>query len=242
VTCCRALFQDHVVFELNTDKRQRKERIAFFKRWVLSKIFSLQEERNTMSPGIRKCSVLVVGAGPSGLFLADELNRQGVDCRLIDKSGGPCGHARATAIQPRTLEILEQVGLVNEFLAWGVPIRGLRMYAEGNRLISEQSMTGIESPFPFKLSLPQSRTERLLIDQLESYGQAAERNLELVSFEQDAGGVRCALRSTSGVETTVDADCLKSVNRPQIVCKISFIFTPNAELTGSEGRRPLLSL
>jgi len=161
-----------------------------------------------MSPSIRKCSVLVVGAGPAGLFLAGELNRQGVDCRLIDRSGGPCGNARATAIQPRTLEILEQVGLANEFLAWGVPIRGMRIYAEGNRLISEQSMTGIESPFPFKLSLPQSRTERLLIDQLERYGQAVERNLELVSFEQDANGVRCALRSTGGVETTVDADYL----------------------------------
>ena len=53
--------------------------------------------------------VLVVGAGPVGLFMAAELNRHGVSCRIVDKNHGPTHETRAASIQARTLEILETV-------------------------------------------------------------------------------------------------------------------------------------
>src|SRR5262249_17806085 len=55
--------------------------------------------------------VLVVGAGPAGLFMAAELNRHGVSCRIVDKNDGPTHESRAASIQARTLEILESVSL-----------------------------------------------------------------------------------------------------------------------------------
>jgi 2-polyprenyl-6-methoxyphenol hydroxylase-like FAD-dependent oxidoreductase len=60
--------------------------------------------------------VLVVGAGPVGLFMAAELNRHGVSCRIVDKNDGPTHDSRAASIQARTLEILESIGLADEFV------------------------------------------------------------------------------------------------------------------------------
>jgi 2-polyprenyl-6-methoxyphenol hydroxylase-like FAD-dependent oxidoreductase len=60
--------------------------------------------------------VLVVGAGPAGLFMAAELNRHGVSCRIIDKNDGPTHDSRAASIQARTLEILDSISLAEEFV------------------------------------------------------------------------------------------------------------------------------
>jgi 2-polyprenyl-6-methoxyphenol hydroxylase and related FAD-dependent oxidoreductases len=70
--------------------------------------------------------VLIIGAGPSGLFAAAELARHGVEVRLIERDVRPHREARATAIQPGTLEILESVGALPPFLdapsTSGVPV------------------------------------------------------------------------------------------------------------------------
>jgi hypothetical protein len=63
--------------------------------------------------------VLVVGAGPVGLFMAAELNRHGVSCRIVDKNEGPTHDSRAASIQARTLEILESISLADEFVQVG---------------------------------------------------------------------------------------------------------------------------
>lgn len=63
--------------------------------------------------------VLVVGAGPAGLFMAAELNRHGVSCRIVDKNDGPTHASRAASIQARTLEILDSVSLADEFCIGG---------------------------------------------------------------------------------------------------------------------------
>lgn len=58
------------------------------------------------------CPVLVVGAGPTGLLLASELERRGVRCHLIDARSGPMHWDRATVVHPRSLQIFEAIGLV----------------------------------------------------------------------------------------------------------------------------------
>src|SRR6266540_7337763 len=63
--------------------------------------------------------VLVVGAGPVGLFMAAELNRHGVSCRIVDKNDGPTHDSRAASIKARKLEILESVSLADEFVQAG---------------------------------------------------------------------------------------------------------------------------
>lgn len=64
--------------------------------------------------------VLIVGAGPTGLLLACELLRHGLKVRIIDVGEGPPLCSKAQFIQTRTLEILEQMGIVERFLALGV--------------------------------------------------------------------------------------------------------------------------
>ena len=63
--------------------------------------------------------VLVVGAGPVGLFMAAELNRHGVSCRIVDKNDGPTHASRAASIQARTLEILDSLNLADQFVRVG---------------------------------------------------------------------------------------------------------------------------
>jgi len=75
--------------------------------------------------------VLIIGAGPSGLFAAAELARHGVDARLIEREAGPHREARATAIQPGTLEILDSVGALPPFLDAAEHVRCARLYGPG---------------------------------------------------------------------------------------------------------------
>lgn len=63
--------------------------------------------------------VLVVGAGPTGLTLACELLRRGVRCRIIDKASGSATTSRALGLQPRTLELFNTMGIVDQVLSTG---------------------------------------------------------------------------------------------------------------------------
>src|SRR5262245_1149767 len=98
-----------------------------------------------MSPA----QVLIAGAGPTGLFMACELVRHGVPCRIVDKNGGPSGQSRATSLQPRTLEILDAVDLADAFRAAGVPCHALGTYTPEMKVLHHMSHGEVDSPFPF---------------------------------------------------------------------------------------------
>src|SRR5262245_26861696 len=142
--------------------------------------------------------VLVVGAGPVGLFMAAELNRHGVSCRIVDKNDGPTHDSRAASIQARTLEILDSIRLADEFLHAGNICHAAATYTSDHKVIKYLTFDELDSAFPFILQLPQSRTERLLAGYLARLGTAVERGVELVGFEQDENGVRATLRSRDG--------------------------------------------
>jgi 2-polyprenyl-6-methoxyphenol hydroxylase-like FAD-dependent oxidoreductase len=72
-------------------------------------------------------SVLVVGAGPTGLLLASELQRRGVPCHLVDARSGPLHWERATVVHPRSLEVFESLGLIGRFLDAGTRQRAIKM-------------------------------------------------------------------------------------------------------------------
>ena len=152
--------------------------------------------------------VLVVGAGPVGLFMAAELCRHGVSCRVIDKNDGPTDDTRASGIQARTLEILDSVGLADEFVQAGRTCHGSYTYTSAYERISFLSFDELDSPFPFTLQLQQSKTERFLSRYLASLQKEAERRVELLSFEQDDDGVSANLRYVDDKEETVRASYL----------------------------------
>jgi 2-polyprenyl-6-methoxyphenol hydroxylase-like FAD-dependent oxidoreductase len=146
--------------------------------------------------------VLVVGAGPVGLFMAAELNRYGVSCRIVDKNDGPTHESRAASIQARTLEILESLSLADEFVQAGNICHAAASYAADHKLIKYLTFDELDSAFPFVLQLPQSQTEHILARYLARLGTEVERRVELVAFEQDEDGVRATLQPADrGQET-----------------------------------------
>jgi 2-polyprenyl-6-methoxyphenol hydroxylase-like FAD-dependent oxidoreductase len=147
--------------------------------------------------------VLVVGAGPVGVFLAAELHRHGAACRAIDMNGGPRDNARASVVQPRTLEILERVGIAEEFVETGVPCAEVVVTTPDLTPLQTVTYADLDSPFRFSLSIEQSKTERLLIWHLERLGGRIERHVALRRFVQDADGVTAVLAHRDGSEEIV---------------------------------------
>jgi 2-polyprenyl-6-methoxyphenol hydroxylase-like FAD-dependent oxidoreductase len=152
--------------------------------------------------------VLVVGAGPVGLFMAAELDRHGVSCRIVDKNDGPTHDTRAASIQARTLEILESVGLADEFVPAGNICHAAATYTCDHKLIKHLTFDELDSAFPFVLLLPQSQTERIVARYLARLGTEVERRVELVAFEQDEDGVRATLQPPDGGQETAHVSYL----------------------------------
>src|SRR3954452_5353972 len=98
-------------------------------------------------PGMQ---VLVVGAGPTGLLLASELERRDVGCLLIDALDAPRGWDRATVVHERSLEIFEALGIADGLLAEGVRTRGARFHSDGE-VLAELGLDLAGSRYGFQL-------------------------------------------------------------------------------------------
>jgi 2-polyprenyl-6-methoxyphenol hydroxylase-like FAD-dependent oxidoreductase len=125
--------------------------------------------------------ILIVGAGPTGLFSAYLLLKQGIPVKIIDRKEGPSTHSKALAIHPRTLEILDKAGIVDVFIQKGLFLEGMRFHS-GQRDFTI-SLQSLDSPFPFILSLPQIETEKILLSEIEKLGGVVEWNCEFVGEE-----------------------------------------------------------
>jgi len=130
--------------------------------------------------------VLIVGAGPTGLTLACELLRRGVNCRIIDKAASPATTSRALGLQPRTLELFDTMGIIDRVLSAGGPVIDANLYA-GNRLpltLSAAGLRNLDTPYPRLWITPQASVERPLIERLLELGGTVERSRELADFRQ----------------------------------------------------------
>src|SRR5215469_13775957 len=129
--------------------------------------------------------VLIVGAGPTGLTMACELLRRGITCRILDKAAAPGITSRAVGIMPRTLEVFEQMGIIEEVMSKGVRA-GMRIY-ERQRLLLHMDFHALVSdanPYPFPVMLPQQMTEAVLDALLRRVGGNVERPKEVTGFRQ----------------------------------------------------------
>ncbi len=150
---------------------------------------------------------LVVGAGPVGLTMANELARHGVRCRIIDCAPERALTSRALAIFPRTLEVFETMGMSKRFLAQGHRLHGLSLHHRQEE-IAKIDFTSVASPFSFALALPQTETERLLNENLATLGIKVERSVELTALTQTSDAVRAVLRQPNGAEEIVETPWL----------------------------------
>ncbi len=158
-----------------------------------------------MSKHVLDCEVLVVGAGPTGLIAADLLKRSGVDVRIVEKRTEATRESRAFAVQARTLELMQSIGLSDEFLACGVMTTGVDIHVQGKFCggLNTDRAQATDTPFPFILMIAQSETERILIEDLAALGLNVERGMEATDIAQDATGVSVTLRGESGATSTL---------------------------------------
>ena len=145
--------------------------------------------------------VLIVGAGPTGLMLANQLGRRGIRAMIVDRHSGPAQQTRAMAVHARTLEIYSKLGIAERALALGKQGNAANMWAEGKRRarIPIGDIGKSLSPFPFVLMLGQDDNERIMGERLRDWGMAVQWNTELVSFEQARDRVTATLKQPDGV-------------------------------------------
>ena len=154
--------------------------------------------------------MLVVGAGPTGLSLACQFVRHGVDFVVVEKNAGVTPYSKAIGVHARTLEIYEQMGLAREAVERGTVAGKVRLLS-GGELRGEFDLSGIGeglSPYPFVLMLEQSKNERLLYEYLRGEGRDVLWNTSLESFSQNEGGVTARVKTAAGESRNVEAKYL----------------------------------
>jgi len=154
------------------------------------------------------CAVLIVGAGPTGLTLAIDLARRSIPFRLIEAATQPFAGSRGKGLQPRTLEIFDDLAIIDAVLGAGALYPRLRIHTgpffwRAGSLGSSKPPTA-EVPYPNLWMVPQSTTEEILRERLRALGGDVEFGVSLVEFTQDQDGVRAKLSTGE----TVCADYL----------------------------------
>jgi 2-polyprenyl-6-methoxyphenol hydroxylase-like FAD-dependent oxidoreductase len=164
-------------------------------------------------------TVLVVGAGPTGLLLASELHRRGVACRLIDANPGPMPWDRATVVHPRSLEVFESLGLLEQFLAAGVKQRFARLHSDGS-VLGEIDLSICGSRHGFNMGISEETTETILTEYLRRQGGDVVRSSRLVGLKATERDVVATIEHDGATEEiaaqwVVGCDGLHSVTREQ---------------------------
>lgn len=191
--------------------------------------------------------ILVVGAGPTGLMLANQLARWGLKPLIIDRHSGPAQQTRAMAVHARTMEIYAKMSVIGEALARGTVAAGANMWANG-RWTTRVPFGDIGrnlSPYPFVLMLGQDENEWMLGAQLGSHGIDVQWSTELIALDQSPDHVEATLRQPDGalrrIRATWVAGCDGSRSPVREMSGIGFpgapyahtFFVADTEATGS---------
>jgi 2-polyprenyl-6-methoxyphenol hydroxylase-like FAD-dependent oxidoreductase len=146
---------------------------------------------------MRQADVLVVGAGPTGLTLACDLARRGVAVRIVDRAPEFPGGSRGKGLSPRSLEVLDDLAVIDRILACGVTRMPHRKY-KGAEVIAEVDpgagrVPTPDIPYPVGLMIPQWRVEQILRERLADFGVAVELDAALRGFSQRRDGVTATI-------------------------------------------------
>jgi 2-polyprenyl-6-methoxyphenol hydroxylase-like FAD-dependent oxidoreductase len=147
--------------------------------------------------------ILIVGAGPVGLFLANECARRGLKWRLVEQRSAQSEHSKALAIFPRTLEIFDMAGVVDPFLKMANRVTSVAVI-EGQRRLAHMRFEPDQTPYPFVAMVPQDVTERLLVQQLLARDGRVEYDTSFISAAEQADRVIARLEQY-GQQSEVNA-------------------------------------
>src|SRR5258708_37535144 len=160
--------------------------------------------------------VLVVGAGPSGLTLAASLVKRGVATTVVDRQPAGANTSRAAVVNARTLEVLEDLDVASRMFKEGIqaPRFSIR---DRSRTLIPIDFSRLPSDYPYSLMVPQSTTEKLLLDRLVELGGSVIRPKTLTSITQDPDGVTATFDDGDVIRarSAVGADGIHSTVREQ---------------------------
>jgi 2-polyprenyl-6-methoxyphenol hydroxylase-like FAD-dependent oxidoreductase len=159
---------------------------------------------------ITNTDVIIVGAGPTGLSLACQLVRYGIDFVIVEQKAGVTTHSKALGVQARTMEIYEQLGVAQQALDRG-QIAGKIRIITGGKIRGGIDLTAMGeglSPYPYLFILEQNENEQLLAEYLQSHRQEVRWQTELEHFTQDEKGVIARVKTADGGAEKISAKYL----------------------------------
>jgi 2-polyprenyl-6-methoxyphenol hydroxylase-like FAD-dependent oxidoreductase len=136
--------------------------------------------------------VLIIGAGPVGLFLANECARRGIRWRLIEARSGQSQQSKALAVFPRTLEIFDMAGIADPFLEVANRVTSVAVVAQ-QRPLARLRFEPDGTPYPFVGMVPQDVTEKILVGELCRKGGAVEYDTTFISAVDRDGAITATL-------------------------------------------------
>jgi 2-polyprenyl-6-methoxyphenol hydroxylase-like FAD-dependent oxidoreductase len=168
---------------------------------------------------MNETEVFIVGAGPAGLTAGLQLAAYGVNFRIVDKKETFSENSRAIGIQPRSMEIFEQMGVIGDFLAKGRKASGVDFHTRGR--VVEINLFGSgegKTAYPFLLLLEQGETEKIFHRRLQAEGCEVEWRTEVLGVDLQEDNAVLHLKRENGEETVrtrwlIAADGAKSLVR-----------------------------
>lgn len=176
--------------------------------------------------------VLIVGAGPTGLMMANQLIRRNINHIIIDKNSGPSVATKALGVQARTLEIYDHLGIADKAVEMGTPGDGASIHVKG-KLVAELPFGEVGSSmsrYPYLLILGQDDNEKLLGEVFRSKGGEVQWRTELVALEQNSTGVFATVKKSDGsmdkIEAKYVAGCDGGKSTVRQLSNIDFVGAP----------------
>jgi 2-polyprenyl-6-methoxyphenol hydroxylase-like FAD-dependent oxidoreductase len=147
--------------------------------------------------------VIIAGGGPTGVMLASELRLHHMHVVVLEKDAEPSRVVRGLGLHARSIEILDQRGLLERFLPFSTqyPIAG--SFAG----IAKPAPAGLDTAHPYTFGIPQPTTERLLTERAVELGAELRRGVELVGLTQDQDGVSAELSDATHLRSRFLVGC-----------------------------------
>jgi 2-polyprenyl-6-methoxyphenol hydroxylase-like FAD-dependent oxidoreductase len=162
--------------------------------------------------------VLIVGAGPTGLTLANALAARGTSFVVLDQATQGANTSRAAVVHARTLEVLDQIGVTDELCRRGVVVPRFTV-RDRDRVLLEVPFDGLPTRYPYTLMIPQNVTEQVLADHLTGHGGAVHWQHKVTDLDVRGGDVTVTITRPDGTPSQLQAryvvgcDGLRSVVR-----------------------------
>lgn len=159
-----------------------------------------------------KTQIIIVGTGSTGLMLANQFVRYGIDFIIIDENSGISQTPQSVTVHARTLEIYDELALADAAIEAGQVSHKIALLVDGQRTntMDLEEMGEGKSPYPFMLNIKQQENEKLLHDRLTEQGQTVRWNTELVDVAETESALKVMLQRKDGTKETMECQYLVS--------------------------------